>query len=323
MYDSSAEPPKTKVASKAFKSDSEKKVERRTNTGKDAFNGYRPTSSRHSKAKVRNNEKVHPRQQDDTQRQPQPQVSQDRRPQPSSKVNKATSFIPGPLWFESDHTLDDSFHQEEKKETESQAVPQEVKKPVKKERSSSMQQESRDSTESRPDRKPRRSSASDSLASSTHSARRRVTMRKLSEPMHRCSHTNASVNGIMRPARYSSTNLSGMVATTSPPALPSNGRIRKSTSQLTLSTYSTHSLSNSSSSNRLSNEKLGSLSSASSLGSLEPSKSSKPRRTMSIADMANANWNSHPALVDQRTKDEWVASGVAFSKNMEVYVFKK
>ena len=319
MYDSSAEPPKTKATSKAFKSDSENKVERRTNTGKDAFNGYRPTSSRHSKAKVRNNEKVHPRQQDDTQRQPQPQVSQDRRPQPSSKVNKATSFIPGPLWFESDHTLDDSFHQEEKKETESRAVSQEVQKPVKKERSSSMQQESRDSKESRPDRKPRRSSASDSLASSTHSARRRVTMRKLSEPMHRCSHTNASVNGIMRPARYSSTNLSGMIAAGG----PTNGRIRKSTSQLTLSTYSTHSLSNSSSSNRLSNEKLGSLSSASSLGSLEPSKSSKPRRTMSIADMANANWNSHPALVDQKAKDEWVASGVAFSKNMEVYVFKK
>lgn len=182
-----------------------------------------------------------------------------------------------------------------------------------------MEQESRDSTESRPDRKPRRSSASDSLASSTHSARRRVTMRKLSEPMHRCSHTNASVNGIMRPARYSSTNLAGMVAAGG----PTNGRIRKSTSQLTLSTYSTHSLSNSSSSNRLSNEKLGSLSSAGSLSSLEPSKSLKPRRTMSIADMANANWNSHPALVDQKTKDEWVASGVAFSKNMEVYVFKK
>lgn len=35
----------------------------------------------------------------------------------------------------------------------------------------------------------------------------RVLMRRLSEPMHRCTVTNKNVSGIMRPARYSSNNL--------------------------------------------------------------------------------------------------------------------
>ena len=35
----------------------------------------------------------------------------------------------------------------------------------------------------------------------------RVLMRRLSEPMHRCTVTNKNVSGIMRPARYSSTIL--------------------------------------------------------------------------------------------------------------------
>ena len=37
-----------------------------------------------------------------------------------------------------------------------------------------------------------------------------VAMRKLSEPMHRCTVTNQNVSGIMRPARYSSNNLAVM-----------------------------------------------------------------------------------------------------------------
>jgi len=43
---------------------------------------------------------------------------------------------------------------------------------------------------------------------------------------------------------------------------------------------------------------------------------------MSVADIANATWsNSTP--INEESKEEWVASGVAFSKSMEVYVFKK
>lgn len=296
MYDT-AEPPKTKATSKGVNSDSDKK-EVESCVGIGSVKGYRPTSSRHSK--VRNNEKVHPRAES------QPQVSQEKQP-PSPEV-KGNSFLPVPTWMGSDYTSDDdSWHHDEVKEKESQAASQELKKPVKKNRKTS-----RDSSECLPGSRPRRSS--DSLASSSHSGKR-LTMRKLSEPMHRCSHTNAGVNGIMRPARYSSNNLSGMVATSSPSTLPSNGRIRKSTSVLALNTHSTLSLSKSASSQKLSNDF--------SRSSFDLQRSSKPRRTMSIADMANANWNSHPTPVDQKAKDEWVASGVAFSKNMEVYVFKK
>jgi len=306
IYESS-EPPKTTRKGVASDSDKAKEVESRVSVGRGK--GCRPTSSR---SKERNNEKVQPRQQEKA----QPKVSQGRQ-QPSTKP-KANSFLPNPSFFESDHTLDDSWLPELNKEKQSQAASPEVKKSVRKERS-----ESRDSTESRPGSQSRRSSTGDSsLTGSSHSSGKKVTMRKLSEPMHRCSLTNASVNGIMRPARYSSINLSGMVDASPPSTNPSIQRIRKSTSQLSLSTYATPSLSKSTSSNRLSQGNGASLSTKrSSYDSLKPI---KPRRTMSVADMANENWNSHPTPVDdQEAKDEWVASGVAFSKNMEVYVFKK
>lgn len=254
--------------------------------------GYRPTSSRHSKK--RNNEK---RQQDKTQ-------ERQERQQPSAKP-MGSSFLPNPMSLGSDHTLcDGSCHQETNDEKKLQPSSKEEGNAVKKERSL----ESRDNTESRPGSQARRSSAG---GGSVASSGGRVTMRKLSEPMHRCSHTNASVHGIMRPARYSSVNLSGMVGSNS-----SEG-IRKCSSQLALSTLPRKTTS----SNRLSGQRQqGSLSTRHSYDLLT---STKPRRTMSVADMANENWNSHPTPVDQEAKDRWVASGVEFSKNMEVYVFKK
>lgn len=287
----SAEPPKT--ASKEVQGGSDKKgVDSSVING--IGKGYRPTSSRHSKK--RNNEK---RRQDKT------QVSQERQ-QPSTKP-MVKSFLPDPMSLGSDHTLlDDSCHQESTEGKKRQPSSEEEGNAVKKERSA-MQHESRDSTESRPGSQARRSSAGDSVSSSGG----RVTMRKLSEPMHRCSHTNASVHGIIRPARYSSFNLSGMADSSS------SERIRKCTSQLALSTFPTKTTS---SNRRLSQGQGSSLSTRRSLDLLTLT---KPRRTMSIADMANEDWNSHPIPVDQEAKERWVASGVAFSKNMEVYVFKK
>ena len=61
-------------------------------------------------------------------------------------------------------------------------------------------------------RRPSRrvSDGDDSRSSLRTSGSRNVVMRKLSEPMHRCSTTNSSVSGIMRPSRYSSNNLAAM-----------------------------------------------------------------------------------------------------------------
>lgn len=295
----SAEPPKN--ASKEVQGDGDKNngLERSVIDG--IGKGYRPTSSRHSKK--RNNEK---RQQDVT------QGSQERQ-QPSTKP-MANSFLPDLMSLGSDHTLlDDSWHQKSTEEKKRQPSSEEEGNAVKKERSD--ESESRDNTESRPGSQTRRrSSAGGSVASSGG----KVTMRKLSEPMHRCSYTNASVNGIMRPARYSSTNLSGMVDLSSGMvgSSSSDERIRKCTSQVALRTFPTKSTS----SIRLSGQGQGSLSTRRSLDVLT---STKPRRTMSVADMANENWSIPPSPVDQEAKDRWVASGVAFSKNMEVYVFKK
>jgi hypothetical protein len=301
---SSAEPSET--TDKVAVSDNVKPME--GNISSDSVGrvkGYRPTSSR-SRAEVQ------PRQQEETQQHSQPQE------QPSAKP-KATSFLPSPLSLESDHALDDSYQEFIK---ESQAASREDKKSVKTERSATTQHESRDSTESRSSNQQRR--ASDSLTTSSQSSGTRVTMRKLSEPMHRCSHTNASVNGIMRPARYSSLNLSAMADTSSAPKKASNETIRHCTSQLSLHTRSTASLSKSTSSSNLVNQGHSEVSlPLSRRRSADLIKPTKPRRRMSIADMANANWSSYPTPVNQEAKDNWVASGVAFSQSMEVYVFKK
>jgi hypothetical protein len=50
---------------------------------------------------------------------------------------------------------------------------------------------------------------------------------------------------------------------------------------------------------------------------------SKPTRTFSLADIANATWSSNATPIDQESKEEWATIGVAFSKSIEVYVFKK
>lgn len=306
----SAEPSET--TNKRAENDNVKPVEDSSSGRIASVKGYRPTSRR--SRTERNSKKVQPRQQDEK----TVQHSQPPQEQPPIKP-KANSFLPR-LSFESDHTLDDSYEEFVK---ESQAASRDVKISNKKEGPATTRHDSRDtSTESRPDNQQRR--ASDSLATSSHSTGTRVTMRKLSEPMHRCSLTNASVNGIMRPARYSSINLSAMADISSPPRKSSNDTIRRCTSQLSLHTYSsTASLSRSTSTSTFLHQKHSSEVPPLQRRSSEIIKPLKPRRTMSIADMANATWSSYPTPDNEEAKEKWVASGVAFSKNMEVYVFKK
>jgi len=56
------------------------------------------------------------------------------------------------------------------------------------------------------------SQASCTCNTSTSKVAEQVTIRKLSEPMHRCRTTNSSISGIMKPCRYSSNNLCAMNA---------------------------------------------------------------------------------------------------------------
>jgi hypothetical protein len=58
-------------------------------------------------------------------------------------------------------------------------------------------------------RRPSRRASSGDLTRDAAGGSKAV-MRKLSKPRHRCSMTNQSVSGIMRPARYSSNNLAGL-----------------------------------------------------------------------------------------------------------------
>ena len=260
---------------------------------------YRPTSSRSNRSKAEQR----------TTQQPQ-------QPPPPPAKPKTKSFLPSPFPSDSDHTLDDSYQMGEL------PISQEDnhKKLLVNERRPSLplkqKQESRDTSSTESAAQQRRNS------DSSNSSRSRVTMRKLSEPMHRCSFTNASVSGIMRPARYSSNNLAAMTdARMSPDRKKTTQRsstlIRKSSST---TDFSQHSLSKLSlSRNRTSSSNLSDLK-KSSESSLSHSRSSadllrRPsRRTMSVADMANATWsNSTPTN----------QSSVAFSKSMEVYVFKK
>ena len=167
-----------------------------------------------------------------------------------------------------------------------------------------------------------------SSAALTGSDPSRVTVRKLSAPMHRCTTTNKKTVGIMRPARYSSNNLAAMANENSPQSserktLPhlgeecvrsneNNNKTREGYQPMRRRSIETHPP-----------NLFVSLGLSSVLGTPSPQKStsteglnmlnrkgSKMRRNKSMVDMKMGNAN-------------WVASGVEFSKSMEVYLFQK
>lgn len=110
----------------------------------------------------------------------------------------------------------------------------------------------------------------------------RMTVRKLSEPMHRCSTTNQTVSSIMRPAKYSSNNLAALGKST----LVNCGE-KNDTNQPSDVGYSIDD-------------------------------DEKPTGDTSFGSNKISRCVSVPNFSDAK----WIASGVDFSKSMEVYVFK-
>lgn len=144
-------------------------------------------------------------------------------------------------------------------------------------------------------RTSRRSSEGD-VAESRGKSRQPI-LRKLSEPMHRCTTTNSTVLGIMRPARYSSSNLASLA-----------GSAR----------YSTNNLAAMNGPGRYtSSNNLSGMGKVSSNTNVSRTSSCLNFESQSDVDKSNTSWDTVPA-----NEANWVANGVVFSKSMEVYVFK-
>mmetsp|Transcript_14562 Transcript_14562/g.31660 ORF Transcript_14562/g.31660 Transcript_14562/m.31660 type:complete len:413 (+) Transcript_14562:174-1412(+) len=147
--------------------------------------------------------------------------------------------------------------------------------------------------------KPQRKLSVDSNTTSSSRMSGPRCVRKLSEPRHRCSTTNQKVSGIMRPARYSSNNLAGMVSSPSPPPVitKKSSNVRRNASCIDLSSM-----------NKETFDELG---------------SAPPVRTISVENFHRFKTNNgiNPEPQDM-SHAHWIASGVNFSKNMEVYLFK-
>mmetsp|Transcript_39169 Transcript_39169/g.81934 ORF Transcript_39169/g.81934 Transcript_39169/m.81934 type:complete len:348 (-) Transcript_39169:54-1097(-) len=150
----------------------------------------------------------------------------------------------------------------------------------------------------------------------------RVAVRNLSEPMHRCSTTNLKVSGIMRPARYSSNNLAAMAEAPTPPKIrglsnSSSPGVRKKGNYLSVS-------------NRERRPRRSTSYKPSPGAKVSPSGSTLTSSvtTNSMDNVRNLNNdasnNSEMKQNEsfQEMSNHWVASGVNFSKSMEVYLFK-
>jgi len=163
---------------------------------------------------------------------------------------------------------------------------------------------------------PRRLSADSCKSQASSSSASKITVRKLSEPMHRCKTTNLNVYGIMRPARYSSNNLAAMDtshhSSTSGRRLSYAGASESSSQNLLDNINSKPNLNASFNSCEVENSG-GMVGAHSSVGHGLNSMQGlgRMRRRASYADLKSASQNA-----------TWVAHGVNFSKSMEVYVFK-
>jgi hypothetical protein len=132
----------------------------------------------------------------------------------------------------------------------------------------------------------RRASSGDLTRDATGGSK--AVMRKLSKPMHRCSITNQSVSGIMRPARYSSNNLAGM-----------NSR------------YSTNNLTGLNSASSMNLSALNDLRKSDIIQS--------DHHGLRRSSHSNASFDTNiTSASTSMSNASWVANGVEFSKNMEV-----
>lgn len=190
----------------------------------------------------------------------------------------------------------------------------------------------------------RRLSVDSNTTSSSNMSGHRATVRKLSEPMHRCSVTNQGVSGIMRRAKYSSNNLAGMVNTTPPPPsrrgstseemrkpkpwedIDNDSPERRQSNSCPINPASSTSMSVRSGKtslsfnyDALSSSERGSPSSAA-RKHLDPATMSKMPN--SVGNLSRLKCRDMPQDNGDMDNDHWVASGVDFSKNMEVYLFK-
>lgn len=155
--------------------------------------------------------------------------------------------------------------------------------------------------------------SADSCRSQTlSSSASKITVRRLSEPMHRCKMTNSNVCGIMRPARYSSNNLAAMDSSqhsSTSGRRSSNAGTSRSASQILLD-------------NIYDKPNLNSCEGENSMG-LACAHSSIGRGLNSIEDVNRMRRRASYADLKSASKNAaWVAHGVNFSKSMEVYVFK-
>jgi len=156
--------------------------------------------------------------------------------------------------------------------------------------------------------------------SSESSSQPRVKLLHASKPMHRTL-SNQDISGILRPARYSSTNLADMAAGYEPGDSNSSPLIRREINRIS-NDMKKASLLAATSSHRLDFRSVSSLtrrSTASSTGQLQNKSRQQAGRSLS-------RMNSKPNPIHDmggKKNAEWVASGVNFSQNMEVFVFQK
>lgn len=154
--------------------------------------------------------------------------------------------------------------------------------------------------------------------SSESSSQPRVKLLHASKPMHRAL-SNQDISGILRPARYSSTNLADMAAgyelgdtSCSSPLIRRYREINRISNDMKKA-----SLLAATSSHRLDFRSVSSLtrrSTASSTGQLNKSRQQAGRSL--------SRPNPLHGMGEEKNAD-WVASGVNFSQNMEVFVFQK
>ena len=163
---------------------------------------------------------------------------------------------------------------------------------------------------------PRRLSADSCRSQTSSSSSSKITVRKLSEPMHRCKTINSNVCGIMRPARYSSNNLAAMDSSqhsSTSARRSSYAGASGSAAQFLLDNINNEPNLNTSF-NSCEGKNSGGMSCAHSSigrGLNSTGDATRMRRRASYADLKSASKNA-----------AWVAHGVNFSKSMEVYVFK-
>lgn len=162
---------------------------------------------------------------------------------------------------------------------------------------------------------------SDTTSDSTTSGRPLVTVRDLSEPKHRCSHTNRNVSGIMRRARYSSNDLAAMAKSDQSNAVvadapkPAHGGV--SQERFLGSKIVPHSADR-----RFS--PLAGIAMTPDLG-LSSELDLPISRSVSAGSLTGLSKASkhHNSMIKHGIDDaDWVASGVDFSKSMEVYLFQ-